>query len=138
MLKTKAPLDRWAVLNIEMDSAARAYWVQTTEHSIPRVYQIAGEPWALWIDTNKICGGLQTAIQDAIHGPRSIAHWTKRGPFGKADSNAVDWEATVWAMKAAKIPRRHWVSKHTSGFCGTGRQMKRWKQRVTMSTMPPG
>jgi putative intracellular protease/amidase len=128
-----ATLDRWAILNIEMDMAAKEYWLETTEmeQRPPPLYQIAGEPWALWIGTTKICGGLQAAIEEAIHGPRSLAHWTKRGKFGNVDSTAVDWEATGWGMKAAKTSRRHWVSKHTSGFCATGRMMKRRQQRVT-------
>ena len=34
-------------------------------------------------------------------------------------------------MKSAKRSRQHWVTKHTSGFCGTGKMMKLWKQRET-------
>jgi hypothetical protein len=32
-------------------------------------------------------------------------------------------------MKAAPRSRRHWIVKHASGFCATGKMMKRWKQR---------
>ena len=33
-------------------------------------------------------------------------------------------------MKSVGLSRRHWVTKFESGFCGTGRMMKIWKQRV--------
>ena len=34
-------------------------------------------------------------------------------------------------MKATKTSRQHWVTKHVSGFCGTGKMMARWKKRET-------
>jgi len=33
-------------------------------------------------------------------------------------------------MGSVDISRRHWVTKFESGFCGTGRMMKIWRQRV--------
>ena len=34
-------------------------------------------------------------------------------------------------MKGVRRSRQQWVTKHVSGFCGTGKMMKRWKQRET-------
>ena len=34
-------------------------------------------------------------------------------------------------MKETKRTRRHWVVKHSSGFCATGKMMKRWKQQLS-------
>ena len=33
-------------------------------------------------------------------------------------------------MKKIPVSKRHWVTKFEAGFCGTGRIMKLWKQRV--------
>lgn len=32
-------------------------------------------------------------------------------------------------MKTASVSRQQWVTKHVSGFCGTGKMMHRWKKR---------
>jgi hypothetical protein len=40
----------------------------------------------LWIGPTNMCGGLKDAIQDAIHGPHRLAHWTKVDPI------AVNWD----------------------------------------------
>jgi hypothetical protein len=49
--------------------------------------------------------------------------------FGQATSADVDWEACGQAMASSSLTTRHWIVKHTSGMCGTGKMMKLWKQR---------
>jgi hypothetical protein len=61
--------------------------------------------WVLWIDHNKFCGSHEDAIQNEMHGPYSLAHWTNRGKIGEVDSTEVDWAATGWTTKAASITR---------------------------------
>jgi hypothetical protein len=34
-------------------------------------------------------------------------------------------------MRAAPIHCRHWISKHSTGICGTSKMMKRWGKRLT-------
>jgi hypothetical protein len=40
----------------------------------------------------------------------------------------INWAACERAMRAVPYSRRHWVVKHTSGFCSVGKMMHRWKQ----------
>ena len=58
-------------------------------------------------------------------------YWAKRGKYGQGAHSDIDWQATGQAMSKATIPRRHWVSKHSSGFCGTSKMMHRWGKRAT-------
>jgi hypothetical protein len=48
----------------------------------PRLYKISGELWLSGLDPANFRRTLQDTIQDVIHGPHSLAHWTKRGKFG--------------------------------------------------------
>ena len=35
------------------------------------------------------------------------------------------------ALKTISLKRNIWIVKHISGYCATGKQMKRWKKRET-------
>ena len=124
-------LDRWATLNIEMDADAKAHWVDTFGKPRYRQFTISGEPWALWLQDKKICMNLHSNLQTAICGKASLDYWEKRGKFGQGTYSDIDWKATGKAMANVAISRRHWVAKHSSGFCGTSKMMFRWKKRAT-------
>ena len=40
----------------------------------------------------------------------------------------VDWDAQGQALTQSARSRRHWVVKHSSGFCGVGHMMRKWKE----------
>jgi hypothetical protein len=126
-----ATLDLWALLNIEMDDQAKLHWAETA--TLPRTIQhtISGEPWTLWHKDQNICVKLKAKIHTTTRGQACLDYWTKRGKFGQGTYSDVDWVATGQAMKKVSIPRRQWVSKHTSGFCGTSKMMLLWRQRAT-------
>jgi hypothetical protein len=126
-----AILDRWAVLNIEMDARAKTYWSETIAKPLPRQFSITGEPWALWIGPLKVCRDVATTIISHVHGPPCQEYWATKNNFGAATRHVVDWFATNLAMRAAPIHCRHWISKHSTGICGTSKMMKRWGKRLT-------
>ena len=124
----EAQLDRWAVWNIEMDEKAKAYWykmhrIGTNQH---RIY---GEPWAFWIGETKICKAIGGEIVERRQGAKCLSYWNERGRFGEGSMEKIDWIGTGQAMKAVAQSRQRWVTKHVSGFCATGKMMKRWKKR---------
>jgi NADH pyrophosphatase NudC (nudix superfamily) len=51
--------------------------------------------------------------------------------FGHGTYSDIDWQATGQTMAKVTISRHHWVSKHSSGFCGTSQMMLRWGKRAT-------
>lgn len=61
-------------------------------------------------------------------GKECIAHWLKKGRFSH-DTGNIDWSATGSAMRSLPLGKRRWISKHVSGFCGTGKMMLKWKKR---------
>ena len=57
-----------------------------------------------------------------------IAYWEKKERIVEGTSDDIDWNAHNKAMKKFG-PRRIWVSKHFSGWAGSGKMMQRWKYR---------
>jgi hypothetical protein len=74
---------------------------------------------------------LHAKLHTATRGQATLDYWETRGKFGQGSYSDIDWQATGQAMKKVSIARRHWVSKHSSGFCGTSKMMYRWKQRIS-------
>jgi hypothetical protein len=113
------------VLNIEMDSRAKTYWSETIAQPLPRQFLITGEPWALWIGPLKVCRDVAPTIISHVHGPPCQEYWATKNKFGAATRHVVDWSAANLAMRAVLIHPRHWISKHSTGICGTSKMMKR-------------
>jgi hypothetical protein len=128
-----AELDRWATLNIEMDLSAKAHWLSTASLAHPYFAELPGEPWAVWSHGIKISSRLHSQLVTSIHGRDASDWWSEKQRFGPDPSSVslVDWDACGRAMKAAPTTRRHWVSKHVSGFCSVGKMMARWNQWPT-------
>ncbi len=129
------PWDRWASLNIDMDNACKAGWhrTYTNRHQL-RVNTFYGEPWPLKLPCGrKICRKLDEVLTDCVHRPEAMKYWKgKTSRFASQDAHLiVDWEANARAIKGVPITRRHWVSKHATGFCAVGVVMKQRKKRPT-------
>lgn len=124
-------LDRWELLNVEMDFTAKELWAEGKRQQRIGRDTLAGEPWSVWIEYRKLTRNVDEQVYDFIHGKNLQKHWTeKEHPRLSPESfGIVDWAGTEQAMKAAPSTRRQWISKHVSGFCSVGRQAKRWKIR---------
>jgi hypothetical protein len=129
----EAMLDRFALMNIDMDAAAKAHWTMAhdSEERL-RNAQIPGEGWALWIGFEKITGEIRTSITEQVHATPTEQFWIRRKRFKiqRATSQYVDWSATDHAMRNSSATRRQWVVKHVSGWAAVGKWMyrrKKWK-----------
>ncbi len=123
-----AELDRWARLNIEMDLRAKTHWYANQSQSQEIQYSIPGEPWSVWIQGRKVCVDIRNTLLDYIHGGEARNWWDQKGRFMTGTSAEVDWDACAQAMRSAPVTRRHWVTKHASGWCGVGKMMQLWKE----------
>jgi hypothetical protein len=66
-----------------------------------------------------------------IHNPILDEYWHSRDRYQPATQDNWDWQALADAMKKITITRRHWLTKHTSGWCSVGVMAKRWKLRAS-------
>jgi hypothetical protein len=85
-----------------------------------------------WIGPRKLCRNLRSQFIDFIQGAEAKKYWDSKNRFGQATSADVDWEACGQAMASISLTTRHWIVKHTSGMCGTGKMMKLWKKRSSL------
>ena len=73
-----------------------------------------------------------TAIYDKAHRDNIIHYWAKNDRISDDTADLIDWEGHRRAMTAFK-GRQQWVTKHFSGWAGSGAMMNKWKKRDTLS-----
>ena len=124
-------LDDWARLNIEMDTRAKIHWEH--HHLEPSHCQlrVKGEPWTLWIRDHKVCHQARQKIIDHVQGSEGRKWWLTHAQLPDTLLCSIDWGASGTALKSSRCSRWHWVVKHSSGFCGVGQMMARWKKWPT-------
>ena len=124
-------LDRWELLNVEMDTLAKEYWHRATTNSWKASQSIAGEPWSVWRGKAKFVAPIRQEVYSHIHSPQIHAYWLSRNRYTPGTKDQIDWDAIGAAMNKSTITHRHWVTKHISGWCSVGVVAKRWKLRPT-------
>jgi hypothetical protein len=124
---TLTPLE---LTNVKMDTKAKAYWA-ITKHIAEqdRAHTFLEEPWSISLNGEKLVTDLTTTIQDWCQRPRIYDKWVEKGRVPMAELAHIDYTTTAQAMKSVEPSVRHWVTKHTSGFCGVNMWMHRWKWR---------
>jgi len=121
-------LDEWAKLNIEMDLRAKAHWENSYGRGGPVQYSIQGEPWVLRLGRQKVCRDLREQVLDHVNGSAAREWWLNAKGLSKQVGEKIDWDISALALKQSKRSRRHWVVKHSAGFCAVGHMMVRWKE----------
>ena len=110
-----ATLDRWAILNIQMDSLAKMYWMEKFDQTPQPNPLIAGEYWPVFIQGRKIYSSLRTSLYKAmIYQQKMASHWEKKNRFTREQCMRINWDACAGAMRHLKISRRNWIVKHTA------------------------
>jgi hypothetical protein len=129
--QTLDELDRWALLNVEMDTRAKNHI--SVARRKPRHSAIANEPWSLWYQGKKIANNISMTLYDIVHTPAVRSYWMRKDTITEEVLDTIHWEAVGDAMQAVPRKRRVFISKHTCGMCGVGKFMHRWKQREDSS-----
>ena len=123
-------LDWWATKNIEMDNLAKVFWMQHS-HSSPIVYPISNEGFQVWLGNRKLSSHRSSTFFDHIHG-KTILNWhASHHRFPACYARRIDWDVCAAALKRLPMGRRRWVAKHTSGICGVGNMLVKWKEQPT-------
>jgi hypothetical protein len=122
-------LDQWSKWNIEMDTAAKLHWKKTNGSSFAK--PLFGEPWRTIVAGKKLVSNMRQELRHACNVPPALDHWRKKNRFGQFIPEAIDWDSFGMAITSIPTPRKHWICKTVSGFCSTGRMMKRRKERET-------
>ena len=89
--------------------------------------------WQLWIRNFKIIKNIQNSIYDFISSNTMEHYYTKRRILEPDTFIKVDWKVHSKAMLSIPFNQRHWITKHTFGFCGVNRTLMQWGQRNSAS-----
>ena len=88
-----------------------------------------GEKWQLHISGHKIVGKVYEILYDHCHRDKKIEYWKSKGRIIEVPEIDIDWQSHKKAMSVFG-PRKHWVTKHFSGWAGSGVNMLKWGFRA--------
>jgi hypothetical protein len=63
----------WAERNVLMDSRAKEHL--SVARSLPRHFDVKGEPWQLWIEGRKITLDIAKQIYSVVHNQDGLQYW---------------------------------------------------------------
>jgi hypothetical protein len=73
-----AILDRWALLNIEMDSLTKLHWLEKSGQRQPLNSTITGEYWPVFIRGRKLHSNLRNTLYEEIYREKMAVRWDKK------------------------------------------------------------
>jgi hypothetical protein len=124
-----ADLPRLAQLNVIMDHHAKEKVLDLhANFPSPRCpASIAYEGWQCSVNGVKISSNPGKAVRRAVFGTQLCTHLTGKNRITQLAFSDIDWDSMELATDLFPPLYRLWVSKHVSGFFGTGSMMKNWQ-----------
>jgi len=124
------PFTREATLNIKADQLTRTKL--ETYQSGPAIFHIPWSQGACYLSMQRVKKSFANEIWDYINGQRTTEYWRKRRALTQGIWNTIDWESVRRAMQEIPVNKHRWVAKYVSGHFATGKNMCRWKFRMSM------
>jgi hypothetical protein len=122
-------LDIWAQWNILAD--IRAKHTRCHVQNIPVIPFMTGMPSVVLENIPSVTDSIES-IRNHCLIPRAHEYWSQlRVTQGKESTAPVDtdWEGLGTAIKEMPAYCRRWVAKHSTGWCGVGRNLKKWASK---------
>ena len=125
--RNSAQLTWWEQRNVEMNDLAKAYMQQLRAIKPGKVSaRLQDEGVSLTIDGEKITDNIIRTCHDTICSNQLIDYWNTSGRYPSTLHNHIDWDNMHKALNVLPLKRSTWLLKHITGYCATGKQMKRW------------
>ena len=116
--------DRWSLLNMEMDTGAKDFWIQA--HLLPRPnHRFGNERVVVKLDGKKLTSFHKTRLYQEVYGrydkdtPTKL-HWQNREGIAAEDIDKIHWHALGKAFGTMPFGMKRWFTKHASGHCAVG------------------
>jgi len=130
-------MDTWTLLNIEMDMHAGKCYQQHKEEECPNI-TMANESLTVWIDEEKLSCLDKQMLCDKVFARTGKVEkdkstwtckdfWKERENIPEAAMEHIHWEALKKALAISPQGTQRWTLKHSTGQCGVGRMLQRWK-----------
>lgn len=118
-------LDRWAQLNVDMDSLAKQYWGYLHErqfnwYSLPPGH---GE-WSLWHHSYRFPLWDKKTANRHLYTRSTSEYWNNK--LQQVQSPEIDWDASGMAFKTLPLFQQLWIPKWLTSFIPYGRNIARW------------
>jgi hypothetical protein len=124
-------LHKHALLNDEMDKAAKAHWSSTfppSEHQ----QRISSDEWSIFIQNRKLTGNVLNGTHDSIQ-EKDLVQWltqpTTTKPIPRVPLHhlhLIDMDSTTLAWSQLTPNKKKWLNKFTYNFAPIGKNMYRW------------
>ena len=124
-------LDRNSQLNIECDGLAKRLVVEEWRQQGKSRETLPHERMVCIVDGEKMIGDIGSCVRDVRGKQFMKKHLADTGKMAGKVFDKVDWVANGKAMEGSAQQFRLWVTKHSSGFCGTNKMLKRWGESIT-------
>ena len=128
MIKKWHQLTRWEQLNVNADSAAKAYWNVTDALNTPSFDLPAEGVWSLWHKDRRLTSWSLKIASHIAFEQHTLKYWHKRHHQTHYAPHAmIDWKTIGISLRSLPFHRRLWQSKWCSSYLPIGKNLKRWK-----------
>lgn len=125
-------LDSQRQRNVGMDSFATYLMFDRRHKNKNYTMSVShNKGYAIIISNTKFDGNYIPTIHDIIQGRPILKYWNKQGRFPAEQNVKIDWNVIKHARESLPFYCKIGMTKHVSGFCGTGINMKLWKYKDT-------
>ena len=120
-------LNFWETLNVFADHAASERRQLITEDS--PFYTLPHDNWVVNLQSGRVFKNLQDSLYDHWSLEPMRKYWCAKKEWSDETFNSIAWTSLQAAGRQTTTQRRHWICKHSMGFCGTNSVLVKWKQR---------
>ena len=130
-LAHRSQLDRWANLNIDMDTQAKAILAKAAQSTQAFPNQpLSHENLVITHAGLKLSRIDKQDLYNKIYGPKTQQYWAQRHSIPQDLIDTIDWDAQQQAINREPLGKRRWLAKHLCGQCGVGRVLLRRKHQA--------
>lgn len=107
-----------------MDRRAKQFRRQLEDGAeINHIEHMGSRFYSIWIDNKRVSSKLELNIKDHVHGGAMKKKLIEKGDISAQGVTFIDWNAIGAAGKNLTAYEKLWVTKFSSGFCGTATHM---------------
>ena len=114
-------LDRWATLNVQMDTRAKQMLAKARQsHHKPPNQAFGNETVSVRHNNIKLSRFSLDSLYTLLYGANTKAYWATRHNIPPNLIDHINWETQDKALKREPFGKKRWLIKHLCGQCGVG------------------
>ena len=118
------PIDRWGMLNIQMDARAKAYLRLHSHTPVPN-HPFGDATITITFQGRTLASIQPHSLYEMIWGEQLIDYWVTRHKIPLHLRDQVAWDTAGASFKMLPMGKQRWLLKHLAGQCAVGRVLAR-------------